>query len=169
MQYSQISRISIIALVMIILGTSQVFARQFRPIKPIATPNAEDATLPEGAMQATNVIPVPRAVVKNRVSRIVEKWNTPEMAETLAEEFYDRTRLLDVVDGGVPRDARLRMQSLQGTQTLQQYHLPDPDGRPKEVSIVSATVRTQLEYNSPTGFVRLPGTNEFIFKVTRTP
>ena len=43
------------------------------------------------------------------------------------------------------------------------------DARGDIVSVVSATVRTQLEFNSPElGFVRRPGTSEFILEI-RTP
>ena len=87
------------------------------------------------------------------------------MESILADSFYDKSRLLDVMDTQVPRDARLSIQSIQGIQTLQQYRVPDAGGRDSLVSIVSATVRTQLEFNSTNGFVRLPGTNEFLLKV----
>ena len=90
------------------------------------------------------------------------------MAETLSEQFYDKSRLLDVVQTGVPRDATLKIQSIQGIQTYQQYIVPSSDGgRGEMVSIVSVTVRTQVEFNSPTGFTRLPGINEFILEVTQ--
>ena len=71
------------------------------------------------------------------------------------------------MDTLVPRDAILSVQSVQGIQTLQQYLMPADEGEDL-VSIVSATVRTQLEFNNPsTGFVRLPGVNEFVLQVTQ--
>ena len=68
----------------------------------------------------------------------------------------------------VPRDAKLRIQSVQGIQTLQQYIKPGSGtSRGELVSIVSATVRTQLEFNSSTaGFVSRTGTNEFLLEIT---
>lgn len=143
--------------------------RQFRAIKSINTPHNLQRLLPPGAVVSQSIEPVPREAVQTRMQELLDKWNSPDMADTLAEVFYDRTRLLDAVDTQVPRDARLRLQSVQGSQTLQQYTLPAAEGRPaREVSIVSATVRTQLEYSTASGLVRLPGTNEFLLEVVRT-
>ncbi|RME32891.1 MAG: hypothetical protein D6786_09245 [Gammaproteobacteria bacterium] len=144
---------------MVLAGNLQ--ARQFRQLAPIATPR-QAATLPEGAVPVATVRAVPRNRVETLLRGVLAKWNTGQMAQTLSPEFFDRTRLLDAVDGLAPRDATLRLLSLQGVQTLQQYEL---DG--KQVSIVSATARTQLEFNSPaSGFVRRQGVNEFILKIT---
>jgi len=148
--------------------TSTVQAGKFRVVIPITSPQSPAATIPENAIPVVKVYPVPRSLVEQRLREILKKWNTPHMAETLAAEFYDRSRLLDAVDSVVPRDATLRIQSLQGIQTLQQYRLPAANnGAGKEVSIVSATVRTQLEFNGPASIELLPGTNEFILKFTR--
>ena len=99
---------------------------------------------------------------------VLGKWNKPGMSETLAQEFYDSRRLLDAMDTIVPRDATLKLQSIQGIQTLQQYLVPAADsGQNEIVSIVSVTARTQVEFEKPgTGFVRLPGVNEYVLKIT---
>ena len=158
----------IFLIILLILGvTSASQARQFRLMTPIASPQEPNAQLPDGVMPVENVQPVPRAVVETLVKELIEKWNTPEMASTLSEQFYDKSRFLDVVATGVPRDATLRIQAIRGIQTLQQYIAPNPEkGRNEVVSIVSATVLTQLEFNTGTGFTRFPGTNEFILKIT---
>ncbi len=150
-------------LISLLLALScQVQARQFRQLAPIATPAAAARALPEGAKPVTDPRPLPRGQVERLLRGVLAKWNSAGMAQTLAPEFYDRTRLLDTVDRLAPRDATLRLLSLQGIQTLQQYEL---DGR--RVSIVSATARTQLEFNDPTlGFVRRQGVNEFILRIT---
>lgn len=144
-------------------------ARQFRTVKKIVTPLSKRLPLPEGAVAAASVKAVPRKSIEKQMSRLLDKWNSPVMRDTLAKEFYDRTRLLDSVDTTVPKDAKLRLVGVQGSQTLQQYYIPASEQqKEKEVSIVSATVRTQLEYNGKDGFVGLPGTNEYILKVVRT-
>lgn len=141
---------------------------QFRTHTPIASPKSDARSLPDNALPVAKVVPVPREIVEPQLERIIAVWNTPAMAQTLADEFFDRTRLLDAVDTEVPRDAKLRFQSLQAVQTLQQYRVPEAAGQvSRRVSIVSATARTQLEFNSATGLVRLPGTNEFIMRVTQ--
>jgi len=147
--------------------TTQASA-QFRTLVPIASPKSQADAMPEGAVAVEEFSPIPRSVVEPQLEMILAKWNTPEMASTLSDQFYDRTRLLDLVNTEIPRDARLRVLSLQNVRTLQQYELPAANSEsPAKVSIVSATARTQLEFNSPTGLVRLPGTNEFILKVTQ--
>ena len=142
-------------------------ARQFRLLNPIATPTVSN--LPEGAVAVTNAQPLLRQDIEPLVKETITKWNTAEMSETLADTFYDQNRLQDAMDTIVPRDAKLQIQSIQGIQTVQQYILPDSNnGRGELVSIVSVTVRTQVEFNSPGGgFTRLPGINEFILEVTQ--
>ena len=146
-----------------------VEARQFRLFKSIATPETSATNLPEGAVEAKQLQPLDREFVDKAVKDAIAQWNTPGMAETLAQEFYDSSRLTDAMSTIVPKDASLRVQSVQGIQTVEQYLMPDPDGgRGELVSIVSVTVRTQLEFNSPsTGFVRFPGVNEFILEVSQ--
>jgi len=154
------------ALGLVLLATAMVLAgnapaRQFRQVAPIARPR-QAAPFPAGAVPVARPRAVPRNKVETLLRGVLAKWNTGQMAQTLSPQFFDHTRLLDAVDGLAPRDATLRLLSLQGVQTLQQYEL---DG--KRVSIVSATARTQLEFNNPaSGFVRRQGVNEFILRIT---
>lgn len=145
-------------------------ARQFRILQPIATPINQVVDLPVGAIPVEQPQLITREEAEPYVQQVIEKWNTNQMAETLSDEFYDKSRFMDVMDTVVPREAKLRIQSVQGVQTLQQYIMPNPTGeRGDQVSIVSVAVRTQLEFNSPTaGFVSLPGTNEYILEITTT-
>lgn len=111
--------------------------------------------------------PVPVSLVKQQVEGLVSRWNTPEMQQDLAASFRDSQRLMENMDVVVPRDATLRLMSVQGVQTLKQFKRPAEDGQPaRRVSVVSATVSTQLEYQSPSGFVRLPGVNEFVLEIS---
>ncbi|MEM7542730.1 MAG: hypothetical protein AAF384_14275 [Pseudomonadota bacterium] len=150
------------------VAVSSLDARQFRQFTPIATPQASPAAnIPEGATPVEDGAPLTRQEVEPLVRGLLGKWNTAEMEQTLSEQFFDASRLTDAVDSQVPRDARLRLQSIQGIQTLQQYEIPGSGGeRGEMVTVVSATVTTQLEFNSPTdGFVRRPGTSEFILEI----
>lgn len=159
--------------ILILVGSSaDLQARQFRQFIPVATPEAATANLPRGAVPVTQVTQLDRGQVETMLRMVLEKWNKSDMAGTLAEEFYDSSRLMDAMDTIVPRDAKLRLESIQGIQTLQQYIVPGSDGeRGEMVSIVSATARTQLEFEKPgAGFVKRPGTNEFILEIsTATP
>ncbi len=152
----------------VLLATVVPAFAQFRSFTPIASPEHEAKAIPDGTVPVEKVIPVPRALVEPKLEAIIDKWNTPQMADTLAEEFFDRSRLLDTVNTEVPRDAKLRFQSLQSVQTLQQYRVPSATPLVSErVSLVSATARTQLEFNDGNGLVRVPGTNEYILKITQ--
>ncbi len=154
--------ITLLAMAGLLVLSSGSPARQFRQLAPIATPTTTARALPEGAKPVANPRPLPRARVERLLRGVLAKWNGAGMTQTLAPEFYDRSRLLDTVDRLAPRDATLRLLSLQGVQTLQQYQQGD-----RRVSIVSATARTQLEFNDPTlGFVRRQGVNEFILRIT---
>jgi len=146
-------------------------ARQFRSARPIATPVQTVPDLPDGARAVANIVPLQREYVEPAVQEVMASWNTDGLGEHLGDGFYDRTRLLDVVDTIVPRDAKIRLQSIQSVQTLQQYIQPDParEGAEQLVSKVTVTARTQVEFNSPdTGFQRLPGVNEFLLKITHS-
>lgn len=162
------SRLAMVVLSLLSLAVCSVSARQFRQFTPIAAPqSARQPDMPEGARLIENAEPLTRQQIEPLVQEVLSKWNTSEMIDTLSDKFFDSARLTDAVDSIVPRDAKLRLQSVQGVQTLQQYEIPGQSGeRGTMVTVVSATVRTQLEFNSAsTGFVRLPGTNEFILEV----
>lgn len=159
---------AVVAILLLALVAVEAQGRQFRSIQTIPTPQVLVRDLPPGAVVSKAIDPIPHQTVERRVAQMIAKWNTPEMGETLAEEFYDRTRLLDTVETAVPKDAALRLLGVQSAQTLQQYSLPGPDGRPAEqVSIVAVVAQTQIEYSGPDGLVRLPGTNEYLIKVVK--
>lgn len=140
-------------------------AQEARQLNRIATPQAAPK-LPPGARAVAAVRPVPAAPVEAAVQQIAASWNTARLEPLLADNFYDKTRLLDTLNAKVPRDAKLRVLAIQGMQTLNQYLQKNPAGSEDRVSRVSVTVRTQLEFNDPqTGLQRLDGTNEFILLV----
>jgi hypothetical protein len=137
-------------------------AREFRTFKSIRTPKA----LPEGAKVGKEIQPVDRKIMEGAVKKLMRSWNTAGMENMLAEDFFDKSRLFDSIDDKVPRDAKLSILSIQGIQTLSQQIQTDTAGAEIVVSTVSATVKTQLEFNDETdGFQRREGTNEYIFRV----
>lgn len=139
-----------------------VSAREFRGVKVIPTPGA----LPEDAKAVAEIQPVDRKIVEDVVNKLMYGWNRDNMRKYLSNEFFDKSRLVDAIDIKVPRNARLRILSIQGIQTMAQHIQPDASGEEWIVSIVSATVKTQLEFNDAVnGFQRREGTNEYIFRV----
>ncbi len=157
----------LLASCMVLISTSTA-ARQFRSIQAIATPEQARQALPPGAQPVAKIAPLEREEVEPLVRRVVESWNTPEMEQTLGRALYDKSRLLDTMDAAVPRDAHLSLQSVQGIRTVEQYVIPATGDRTQStVSVVSAQVRAQLEFNSANGFRRLTGTNELLLRITK--
>jgi hypothetical protein len=150
--------------VMIFISSLPVSAADFRPFNPIPTPNAK---LPPGAKFVTKPMPVDVREVEKAVEKIMSAWNTPNLDAKLGNDFYNKSRLLDTVNTNVPKDAKIRLLSIQGVQTLNQHIAPDAgNGGSLLVSMVSAIARTQVEFNDPTrGFQRGEGTNEYILRV----
>lgn len=141
---------------------------QARRIRAIATP-AEQATVLEDGVESRDFAPVSRDVITSAVEEVVQHWNQRELESVLSDQFFDRERLKQSMDTRVPRDANLRVQAVRDVQTLRQYIEEGANGGLGNiVSVVSATVETQIEYNTGEGFVRLPGVNEFIIEI-RTP
>jgi hypothetical protein len=137
---------------------------EFRAYNLIPTPKvAPEKTRPVAQFQ-----PVDRAVIEGAVQRFVNTWNTTAMDEMLDEMFYDRTRLQDNMSSKVPRDARLRLLSISMIQVLDQFVRPDPSGGSVMHSTISATLRTQIEFNDPAlGFQRIEGINDLIFEIAQ--
>jgi hypothetical protein len=147
-------------------------AQESRQLNRIATPQTANklapAALPPGARLAATAHPVPAANVEAAVRQLAAAWNTAAMRPLLANNFYDKDRLIDAL-ARVPRDARLRVVAVEGINTLSQWIEKVADGREQYVSRVSATVRTQVEYNDArAGFQRLDGTNELVL-IVREP
>ncbi len=159
-------QIAILGLAVVI--PNWVDAREFRSINRIKTPVINQIDVPEGAIVSQTPKPVPRRIVEREVESIISKWNTKDMDETLAKEFYDRTRLLDTVEIEIPRDARLRIMAIKSSRTLLEYRIAGKNGLADQVvSHVSAVVDTQLEFSDRDGYQRLPGSNEYLIKVMR--
>jgi len=150
--------------IIVVCQFSPSLASDFRPFNPIPSPNIK---LPLGAMPVTTIKPVDVRVVEKMVESIIGSWNTFNLDARLGKEFYNKSRLLDTLAVNAPRDAKLRLLSIQGVQTLSQYVMTDPnDNKRVLVSTVSATARTQAEYNDPTrGFRTVEGTNEYVLLV----
>lgn len=147
---------------LIIAAFAGVEASGLRRINPINTPGGSQA--PAGFVQTQQQFKVERAVVVKAVHDLMDSWNTMGLEEYLSNSFFDKHRLLDDIDVFVPRHATIRVLSIQGIQTLQQFEKPDGPDKKTVISTVSATVCTQVEFNDPQeGFKRLEGEGEYVF------
>lgn len=158
--------IGLLAALLLLAAATPPAAREFRSVRPIVAPAA--LSLPAGARRVEEVRPLARTQIEAAAERVIARWNTEEFDAALGDRFYDRTRLLDALDTVAPRDATLRLLSVQAVQTLEQYIEPDPEHPERErlVNLVSATVHTQLEFEAPgVGLVRRRGVNELLLRI----
>lgn len=138
-------------------------AAGFRQLDPIAAPGQA----PSGMAPVALVRPLPRELVEDEIRRFLASWNTPDLARYIDQDFVGRERLLEAMDIQVPRDASLRILAIQGVQTLEQYAVKETDAAQLITSVVSATVRSQVEFDDPVlGHQRLGGMNELILAIT---
>jgi hypothetical protein len=139
---------------------------EFRRANPLPTPEL----LQQGAAEVARTIePVSRKRVEAAIRRVFDSYNDMSPAQleaVLAKSFYDRTRLVDNLVDSLPRDAKLRVLGIGSIQTLEQTIDVTPDDQQTRISVVTATVRSQLEFNDPvSGFTRLDGTNEYLLRI----
>jgi len=151
-----------VLLAVLVLSFGVAGAREFRGISLIPTPEA----LPEGVRRSAQFMPIDPVLVERAVRAVAKAWNTGQLDPLLGDRFENKSRLFDTIMEVVPRDAVLRVLSIQGVSTLDQYEQTREEGAVR-VSTVSVIVLTQIEFSDPqTGFQRLDGTNEWTFRVT---
>lgn len=160
---------SLLALGLVIgLISSLAMAREFRQMRPIATPQSQSSRITDGFEAPSYAVSA--ETVRDGLQWILGDWNTRALAEHIGEQFYDGNRLLDILDTAVPRDARLRLLSVRDFQVIGQRVERDASGKASMlVSQVNVVAETQIEFNDPvSGLRRLEGTNEFLLELTES-
>jgi len=141
-----------------------VHADEMRSINAIRTP----AEMPANAVPMDQVRPVDREIVQRVIEDLFAAWNRQdgqELSEKLHPDFYDKRRVLDAIDTNLPRDAKIRVLSISGIDTQQQYLLKKVRTS-QLVSIVAAIIETQIEFNDPAeGLQFRKGLVEYVFEV----
>ena len=136
-------------------------AQEGRAFNPIARPAAR-AALPSGAVRVSPPRPIPRERIESAMASVASAWNERRVNDVLSRDFPRGQELADAMQTKVPRDAALRILAIQGWQVHDQYVLG-----PNLVSKVSVTLRTQVEFNDPSGgFQARDGTNEYLVTIT---
>jgi len=137
-------------------------AQEMRAVNPIAAP----APLPPGAERVAAPKPLDAGTVRANVEEFTSRWNAGDLGGVISDNFFEKSRFQDSMLSNVPKDARLKVEGMGSVQTLQQVVVDDPAGGRMRITTGSVTVKTQIEMNDPKqGFVRVPGTNEFIFEM----
>lgn len=152
----------LLAGMILLAGWTSRAPAETRRLDPIQRGGEDASSTPRGADDI--YLPVERDLVRRAVRQVVDAWNRRRLADVLAPGFYDRERLLRVLETRVPQDARLRLIALRDVVVLDQsIGMPHPDGSVPVVSEVLAEVRTQITWNPPTftGFRKVDGVNEY--------
>jgi len=156
-------------LILLALAPLPALAQSFRLIQPIAAPDGQTREAIRQGQQLRETAgrglrQVPREVVEEAVRRIYAAYNTPDFHQYLSERFYDPERLLDAVNEKVPREARLRLISVNSVSTVSRQPAKDEEGREVTESLVMVVVRAQMEFTSAAGFQRREGESELILR-----
>ncbi len=122
--------------------------------------------LPSSQELNLNLPPVSREAINKAVYDFFNAWNAGTVDTLLAPEFVNKDRLLDAIEGTVPRQAKIRVLGIESAAAFPNdviQELPDGQGFDR-ISTVTATVRTQIEFNL-NGFQTIQGTSVYTFKV----
>jgi hypothetical protein len=148
-------------------------AQSFRLIQPIMVPDAQlREAMAKGLQLRGSAIPglrqVPREVVEDAVRKIYTAYNTPDFQQYLSVRFYDPERLVDAINEKVPREAKLRLISINSMQTVSQQPAKDEQGKDVIESLVMVVVKAQMEFTSVAGFQRREGESEIVLRFRET-
>lgn len=166
--------IALFALLCAALASPSAQAQGFRFIQPIMVPDAQlREAMRQGQQLRGTAIPglrqVPRAVVEEAVRKIYAAYNTPDFQQYLSERFYDSERLLDAINEKVPREAKLRLITVNSAQTVSQQPAKDEQGKDVIESLVMVVVRAQMEFTTAAGFQRREGESEIVLRFREAP
>lgn len=155
-----------IAVLLLVGGATDAMSGELRRINTIATPQSTPIRIV--GVPVTAVVPVAEKTVNDAIAELVAAWNSSNLARLLSDQFIDGQRLLDTIFEVVPRDAKLRILAVRSVRTLSQARRAEGQEGTAVVSIVSAIVRAQIEFNDPTrGFQRLDSNLNLILEITQ--
>ena len=144
-------------------------AQTFRQFLPIFVPDPETRqAILQGLQLRGAALPglqqVPRETVEAAVRKIYAAYNTPDFQQYLSERFYDSERLVEAINEKVPREAKLRLITINSAQTVSRRAAQDDEGRDVTESLVLVVVRAQMEFTSVAGFQRREGEQELLLR-----
>lgn len=166
--------VALLAFLVMALAAPAAQAQGFRFIQPIMVPDAQlREAMAKGQQLRGSAIPglrqVPREVVEEAVRKIYAAYNTPDFQQYLSERFYDPERLVDAINEKVPREAKLRLITVNSAQTVSQQPARDDQGREVVECLVMVVVRAQMEFTTTAGFQRREGESEIVLRFRETP
>jgi hypothetical protein len=155
----------LIAITVVLSARLEAFERRgFSRIGPAVYTGQPGA--PSSQELNLNLPPVSREAINKAVYDFFNAWNAGTVDTLLAPEFVNKDRLLDTIEGTVPRDAKIRVLGIGSVAAFPNdviQELPGGQGFDR-ISTVTATVRTQIEFNL-NGFQTIEGISVYTFKV----
>lgn len=151
------------ALALLLAGTA--VAQEMRVLRPIGrnppgVGAAAPLQLPEGAVRAVPQAPVPFQQVEAAMASVTRAWNERRLDPLLRPGYSRGQELQDALQTKVPRNAALRVVSIQGWQVLDQYRLGA-----LLFSRLAVQVQTRLEFEDAAGFQARDGINTYVLTV----
>ena len=149
--------------------------QEFRGFNAIPTPSQakqqEGAIAAAGYERASSATSLSPALVEKVVDDLFDSWNTPDLGAILTRDFANRSRILDAIQTGAPRYARLKVLAIQDLKIVDQYVRPHPSGDGSYQLLSRISVRIVCEVAQSTAltkrFQRLEGTSEYLIQVTQ--
>ena len=151
-------------------------ASEFRRFNPILTKESAEKfpAQNQGASQTANIdididtVPQPsRFQIEEAIHTIAVNWNNPKLRDYLADNFYDKERLLENISFSTTQSAELRVISIQNPAVLNR--IPNLNDQGELIAIdnlVNAVVRFQVVLlDQVQGQVIKDGTSEFTLKI----
>ncbi len=149
--------------------------QEFRGFDAIPTPISQEKI--EADINAQGFEPLASrtdlspSLVEKVVYDLFDAWNTAGLDSKLSKSFPNRSRIMDAIQTGVPRQVRLKILSIQNPRILKQYVRPHPSGDGSFQLLSEISVRVYAEAASNTGltkrFQRVEGTSEYLIQVTQ--
>ena len=157
---------TLVAFGLLAFASFEAASGELRRINTIATPTSTPIRIV--GVPVTAVIPVEEKTVNDAVTELVAAWNTTNLLPLLSDQFIDGQRLIDTIFEVAPRDATFRLLAIRSVRTLSQARRAEGADGTAVVSVVSAIVRGQIEFNDPTrGFQRLDSNLNLILEITQ--
>ncbi len=166
---------SLAVLAMLLTVSAGEAGQEFRGFDAIPTPisqeQKESGIAKQGFEPLTSRADLSPALVEKVVTDLFDSWNTSDLNSRLSGSFPNRSRIMDAIQTGVPRQVRLRVLSIQNPRILKQYVRSHPSGDGSVQLLSEVSVRVYVEAVANTAitkrFQRLEGTSEYLIQVTQ--
>ena len=168
-----------ILLILVVSWNSSIHALEFRSINPIRAPEGNEILHSRALtrlcadvncdelIHAEKIVPVKKNHVEKIIKKLAKDWKTRRLSEYLAEDFFEKERLLDTLRASTSLAPKLRILAIRDLETISQFVKPVSIERAGyRFSLMVAKIKTQVEYNTAKGYVKSKAnTQEYLFLI----